>query len=157
MNDVASARSIWRNPNFRLLVSGQLVSQLGNQLQSLALPLVVLAITRSATQAGLILGISTATYLLVGLVAGALVDRWDRRRTMIWCEIGRAGVTASIPIAFTQDAVTLPQLYLVAILTGVLGVLFQTANSTALPHVVTPGQLPHALGATQAASSARPR
>lgn len=148
------APSIWRNRDFRLLLGGQLVSQLGNQVQSLALPLVVLAVTGSPTQAGLILGISTATHLLVGLVAGALIDRWDRRRTMVWCEVGRAALTASIPIAFARGVVTLPQLYLVAISTGILGVLFQAANSTALPNIVSPGQLPHALGATQAASSA---
>jgi MFS family permease len=149
-----AAPSIWRNASFRLLLSGQLVSQLGNQLQSLALPLVVLATTGSATQAGLVLGVSTATYLLTGLVAGALVDRWDRRRTMIWCELGRAALTATIPVALVWDAVSLPQLYLVAVLAGVLGVLFQTASSTALPNIVSSDQLPEALGATQAASSA---
>jgi MFS family permease len=151
-NDVPTALS--RNADFRLLVGGQLVSQVGNQLQSLALPLVVLTLTGSAVQAGLILAISTATYLLFGLVAGALVDRWDRKRTMIWSEIGRAVLTASIPVAFIWDAVSLAQLYAVAVLTGVLGVLFQTAYSTAMPHVVAPDQLPSALGISQAASSA---
>lgn len=151
-NDVPTALS--RNTDFRLLIGGQLVSQVGNQLQSLALPLVVLALTGSAVQAGAILAISTATYLLFGLVAGALVDRWDRKRTMIWSEVGRAVVTASIPVAYIWDAVSIPQLYVVAVVTGALGVLFQTANSTAMPHVVGQGQLPAALGISQAASSA---
>src|SRR5919199_3448671 len=115
MKDISAPRSgVWRNRDFRLLISGQLVSQLGNQLQFLALPLVVLSITGSATQAGLILGLSTATYLLVGLVAGALVDRWNRKRTMIWCELARAAITATIPVAFLWNAVTLAQLYVVA-------------------------------------------
>ncbi|MCU1583678.1 MAG: transporter [Microbacteriaceae bacterium] len=151
-NDVPTALS--GNIDFHLLVGGQLVSQVGNQLQSLALPLVVLTLTGSAVQAGAILAISTATYLLFGLVAGALVDRWDRKRTMIWCEVGRAVLTASIPVAFLWNAVSIPQLYAVAIITGALGVLFQTANSTAMPHVVAPQQLPAALGISQAASSA---
>ena len=151
-NDVPTALS--RNTDFRLLVGGQLVSQVGNQLQSLALPLVVFTLTGSAVQAGAILAVSTATYLLFGLVAGALVDRWDRKRTMIWSEMGRAVLTASIPVALIWEAVSLPQLYAVAILTGVLEVLFQTANSTTMPHVVAPGQLPAALGINQAASSA---
>jgi MFS family permease len=143
-----------RNNDFRLLVGGQLVSQVGNQLQSFALPLVVLTLTDSPVQAGAILAVSTATYLLFGFAAGALVDRWDRKRTMIWSEVGRAVLTASIPIGLIWDAVSLPQLYAVAILTGALGVLFQTANSAAMPHVVAPGQLPSALGVNQAASSA---
>ncbi len=114
----------------------------------------VLAITGSAAQAGLLLGISTGTYLLVGLIAGALVDRWNRKRTMVWCEVGRAALTATVPIALLWNAVTLPQLYAVAVATGVLTVLFQTANSTALPNIVRQEQLPAALGATHAASSA---
>lgn len=155
MKEISAPRTgVWRNRNFRLLISGQLVSQLGNQLQSLALPLVVLAITGSAAQAGLLLGISTATYLLVGLVAGALVDRWNRKRTMIWCEIGRAALTASVPMAFLVGAVTMAQLYLVAVATGVLTVLFQTANSAALPNILDEHDLPAALGATHAAGSA---
>ena len=150
----ARRTGVWKNADFRLLIGGQLVSQLGNQLQSLALPLVVLAITGSAAQAGLLLGISTATYLLVGLIAGALVDRWNRKRTMIWCEIGRAALTATVPIAFLFNAVSMPQLYVVAVANGVLTVLFQTANSTALPNIVRHEQLPAALGATRAAGSA---
>lgn len=150
----APRNGLWKNTNFRLLLGGQLVSQLGNQLQSLALPLVVLALTGSATQAGLLLGTSTATYLLVGLVAGALVDRWNRKRTMIWCELGRAAITATVPIAFAWGEVTMPQLYLVAITTGILTVLFQTANSAALPNIVPAAQVPAALGATHAAGSA---
>jgi MFS family permease len=121
---------IWRNGDFRLLLGGQLISQLGDSLQILALPLIVLSLTGSATQAGLVLGISTATYLLVGLVAGALVDRWNRKRTMIWCEVGRAVLTATVPLAMIFDALTMAQLYIVA------------------AH-----QLPDALGATHAAGS----
>lgn len=144
--------TVWRNRDFRLLTGGQLVSQLGNQLESLAIPLVVLSTTGSTTQAGTILGISTATYLIAGLIAGAFVDRWDRKRTMIWCELGRAVITVTVPIALALDAISMSQLYAVAILTGILTVLFQTANSTALPHIVSAQQLPDALGATQAVS-----
>jgi MFS family permease len=153
-NSIPPRDGVWQNGNFRLLIGGQLVSQLGNQLQGLAIPLVVLAITGSATQAGLLLGISTATYLLVGLVAGALVDRWNRKRTMIWCEIGRAVLTATVPVAVLWGTLTMAQLYVVALGTGVLTVLFQTANSTVLPNIVRPDHLPAALGATHAAGSA---
>lgn len=149
-----TSATIWRNRDFRLLTGGQVVSQLGNSLQGLALPLIVLSITGSTAQAGTILGISTATYLIAGLAAGAFVDRWDRKRTMIWCELGRAALTVTVPIALLCDAISMPQLYAVAILTGILTVLFQTANSSALPHIVPAGQLPAALGATQAMGSA---
>jgi MFS family permease len=149
-----TSATIWRNRDFRLLTGGQVVSQLGNSLQGLALPLIVLSITGSTAQAGTILGISTATYLIAGLAAGAFVDRWDRKRTMIWCELGRAALTVTVPIALLCNAISMPQLYAVAIVTGILTVLFQTANSSALPHIVPAGQLPDALGATQAMGSA---
>ncbi len=150
----AGAPSVWANADFRRLTSGQLISQLGNQLHSLALPLVTLSISGSTTQAGTVLGLGTATYLLMGLVAGGLVDRWDRRRTMIWTEVGRAALTATIPAALHWQVLTLAQLYVVALLTGILTVLFQTANTTAIPHLVPERQVPDALGATQAASRA---
>jgi len=150
----SAALAVWSNADFRRLTAGQLVSQLGNQLHSLALPLLVLSISGSATQAGTVLGLGTATYLLTGLVAGALVDRWDRNRTMIWTEVGRALLTATIPLALHWQVLTLAHLYLVAVLTGVLTVLFQTASTTAIPNIVSPEQIPEALGATQAAGRA---
>ncbi len=153
-HDTSTAPAVWSNADFRRLTAGQLVSQLGNQLQFLALPLVVLSTSGSATQASVILGLGTATSLLTGLVAGALVDRWDRNRTMIWTEIGRALLTATIPAALYWHALTLAHLYVVAVLTGVLTVLFQTANTTAIPNIIPEQQVPEALGATQAASRA---
>lgn len=146
--------SIWRNRDFGLLLGGQVVSYAGNQLQNLALPLVVLAIARSATQAGLTLGLNTIAYLFFGPLAGALADRWDRKTTMICCEIGRGLLTASIVVALSLGRLTMPQLYIVAFATGILTTIFQTANTAAMPNVVAPGQLPTALGYTQSAFSA---
>jgi MFS family permease len=150
----ASPRSLWRQHDFPLLLGGRLVSQLGDSLQFLALPLLVIALTGSSTQAGILLGSQTVVYLVFGLVAGALADRWDRKATMIWCEIGRAVVTASIPIAAAFGALGMPQLYAAAVLNGLLSTLFGAANSSALPNIVTTGELPRALGAAGAMSNA---
>jgi MFS family permease len=132
--------------DFRLLVGGRAVSQVGDQLQSLALPLVVIAVTGSTLQAGIVLGLQTIASLVLGLVAGALVDRWDRRRTMVRCELGRAVLVATIPIALAAHALALPQLCAVAVLNGALGTLFSAANSSAVPNLVPPADLPRALG-----------
>jgi MFS family permease len=147
----AEQRGIWRNRDFLLLISGQIVSFVGDQVQNLALPLIVLAITGSATQAGLVLGLHAFSYLLFGIVAGTLVDLWDRKRTMIWCEVGRAALTGSVALALWAHRIGMPQLYVVSVITGMLTTLFQTANTAALPNVVPPAQLPTALGATQSA------
>lgn len=148
-----SPRNLWRQRDFQLLVSGRLVSQLGDQLQFLALPLLVVALTGSATQAGVLLGLQTVVYLVFGLVAGALADRWDRKATMIWCEIGRGSLTATIPIAAAFGVLGMPQLYTIALLNGVLSTLFGAANSSALPNIVAKSDLPGALAAVGAISS----
>jgi MFS family permease len=150
----APPRSLWRQHDFRLLLGGRLVSQLGDSLQFLALPLLVITLTGSSTQAGILIGAQTVVYLLFGPLAGALADRWDRKATMIWCELGRAVVTASIPLAAAFGALGMPQLYAAALVNGALSTLFGAANTSALPNIVATGDLPRALGASGAVSSA---
>jgi MFS family permease len=147
-------RNLWRQQDFQLLLGGRLISQLGDQLQFLALPLLVVALTGSSTQAGIVLGLQTAAHFVFGLVAGALADRWDRKTTMIWCEIGRGSLTASIPIAAASGVLDMPQLYAIAVLNGALSTMFGAANSSALPNIVTRTDLPSALGAIGAMSNA---
>jgi MFS family permease len=146
-------RSLWRQHDLHLLLGGRLVSQLGDQLQFLALPLLVVALTRSSTLAGIVLGLQTVVHLVFGLVAGALVDRWDRKITMICCEIGRGFLTATIPVAAVCGVLGMPQLFAIAVLNGVLSTLFGAANSSALPNIVTTTDLPTALGAAGAMSN----
>lgn len=145
---------LFRNRDFSLLLSGQLVSALGDQAHFMALPLVVLALTGSAADAGIVLGLGTLSFLAFGLVAGALVDRWDRKATMIGCELGRAGLTAGLAVALWLDRLTMPQLCATAVLTGVLTTVFQVANTAALPNVVGPEHLSAALARSQSASGA---
>ena len=142
------------NRDFSLLLSSQLISVIGDQAQFMALPLVVLALTGSATQAGFVLGLGTVAFLAFGLFAGALVDRWDRKTTMIWCELGRTVLTSGVVVAAWLDRLTMPQLYATAVLAGILGTLFQVANTAALPNVVDARQLPTALGYQQSLGSA---
>ncbi len=138
-----------RDRNFTLLLSGRVISYAGDQIQDFAFLLLVLAMTGSSGQSGFVLGLNTASYLLFGLVAGALADRWDRRRTMIWCELGRAALAGGVALALWLDRLTLPHLYAVAVLAGVLTTLFEAANAAALPSIVGPDRLTRALGVTQ--------
>lgn len=156
MSDDASRRhqpALWRNRDYLLLQSGQVVSYVGNQQQFIALPLIVLALTGSAVQAGIAVSLNTIAVIAVSPVAGALADRWNRKRTMLLCDAGRMIATASIPVAFWLHALTMAQLYVVVTLAGALGTLFSVANTAALPNVVTPAQLPEALSQSQAAFS----
>lgn len=139
-----SARSLWRNRDFLLIWSGQTVSTLGTNISRLALPLLVLALTRSPALAGLLAAVRQLPYLLVSLPAGALVDRWDRKRAMIFCDLLRWLALGSVPLAFVLGHLTLVHLYLVALIEGTAYVVFSLAQISALPHVVEPAHLPRA-------------
>src|SRR2546425_3171246 len=144
---------LWRNHNYLLLQGGQLVSYIGNQQQGIALPLLVLALSGSVVQAGLAVSLSTIAVLVVSPLAGVLADKWNRKRTMVICDAGRMLITLTIPLALWFHALTMPQLYIVVTLAGVLGTMFSVANTAALPNVVTRDQLPVALSQSQAAYS----
>src|SRR5215469_3681604 len=90
---------LWRNRDYLLLWSGQAVSLLGSEASQLALPLLILSLTQSPAQAGIAGALRSLAYLLLGLPAGALIDRWDRKCTMILCDGGRALALGSIPLA----------------------------------------------------------
>ena len=138
------SRSLWRNRDFLLLWSGQTVSVLGTNISMLALPLLVLAVTHSPAQAGLLTAVRQLPYLLFSLPAGALLDRWDRKKTMIRCDLVRWIVLGSVPLAFMFGHLTLLQLYLVAFIEGTAYVFFSIAQIAALPQVVTKEHLPRA-------------
>lgn len=132
----AVAASLWRNRNLLILVGGQWVSQVGNTLFVMAVYWTVLARTGSRADLGYVgslLGLAS----VFGLVAGALVDRWDRRRTMIWVDVGRAVLAFALVALALRNA--LPVLLMVAlVLTMSLGSqFFYPAESALLPAVVS--------------------
>jgi MFS family permease len=140
----ARPRSLWRNGDFLLLWSGQTVSVLGTNISVLALPLLVLAVTHSPAQAGLITAARQIPYLLFSLPAGALLDRWDRKKAMIRCDLIRWIALGSVPLAFAFGHLTLAQLYIVAFVEGTAYVFFSIAQIAALPQVVSQEHLPRA-------------
>jgi MFS family permease len=141
---------LWRNRDFLLLWSGQTISTLGTRVTSLAYPLLVLAVTGSPAQAGLVGFAQTLPFLVWYLPAGALVDRWDRKRIMLVTDAGRAVALGSVVVALMADRLTLGQLLVVGFVEGSLYVFFQLAEGAALPHVVARSQLPAAVAQNQA-------
>jgi MFS family permease len=123
---------------FRRFWNGQAVSQLGDQVSMIALPLVaVLALDAGPAEMGYLGTAALVPNLLFSLHAGAWVDRRGRRRqTMIAADLGRALLVASVPAAYALDALTLAQLYGVAFATGTLSVLFSVSYSTLFTSIV---------------------
>ena len=146
--------SLWRHRNFVLLWSGQSVSEVGSSVTVLALPLTAVVVLRASTfGVGLLTAASTAAFALVALPAGALVDRWAKRRLMIWCDAARLVIIGSVPLAAVLGVLTLGQLYAVAVTAGVATVFFDVAYQSYLPVVVDRDHLIEGngkLGATQA-------
>jgi len=137
-------KPLWFNRDYMLLWSGQIVSNIGTQVSQLAFPLLILALTGSAAQAGFAGALRALPYVIFSLPAGALIDRWDRKRTMILCDAGRAISLASIPVAYALGDLTIIQLYLVSAIEGTLYVFFNIAEAACLPRVVPKEQLPAA-------------
>lgn len=140
----ARPASLWRNRDFLLLWFGQAISHIGSQISQLAFPALFLALTGSPAQTGLMTATRALPYVLFGLPAGALIDRWDRRRVMLICDAGRALALGSIPLAMALDALSSAQLYIVAFVEGTLFIFFSLAETACLPQVVEKAQIPEA-------------
>ncbi|MEV5965672.1 MFS transporter [Kribbella sp. NPDC051952] len=122
---------------FRKLWIGQLVSASGSAITSVALPLVaVLTLQASAVQMGALSALTIAPHLVFGLQAGVWVGRWSLRRVLIWTDLGRLVLLGSVPAAAALDLLGIEQLYVVAVLTGVLTLLSDTASQTMIPSLV---------------------
>jgi predicted MFS family arabinose efflux permease len=137
-------KSLWLNRDYMLLWSGQTISNVGTEVTQLAFPLLILSLTGSAAQAGFAGALRALPYVIFSLPAGALIDRWNRKRAMIFCDTGRAISLASIPVALAIGRLTILQLYLVAMIEGTLFVFFNIAEAACLPRVVPKEQLPAA-------------
>jgi MFS family permease len=144
------APTLLRNRDFMLLWSGQVVSTLGSRISALAFPLLVLAVTDSPAQAGLVGFAQALPYLIWFLPAGALVDRWSRKRVMLVADAGRGVALATVAVAILLDRITVAHLLVVAFVEGTLYVFFQLAEGAALPHVVPRPQLSTAVAQNQA-------
>ncbi|MFG2372645.1 MFS transporter [Streptomyces sp. NPDC048504] len=135
----SASGSLWRDRRFVRFWCGQSVSQFGDRISELALPLMAVgALHASANQVALLTALVWTPNLL-GLFLGAWVDhRPAKRRLMLLADVIRAAVLLSLPIAYALDTVTLSQLYTVAVLTGTAAVVFNTAYSSFFAHLVPP-------------------
>src|SRR3954470_14194476 len=135
-------RSLWHHRDFDLLWGGQTISKIGTEISTLALPLIAIHVLHATTfEVGALTAVEFLPFLLVGLPAGAWVDRMRRRRVLMVADIGRFMALGSIPLAHSFATLTLVHLFVVAFVTGVLTVFFDVAYQSYLPELVERGQL----------------
>jgi MFS family permease len=128
---------LWHHLDFRRLWIGETVSQFGTQVSQLALPLVAILIVHATTfEVGLLTALEMAAFLVVGLPAGAWVDRMRFRNVLIVNDLLRAVALGSIPFAQWLGVLSIGQLYAVAVVTGTSTVFFDVAYQSYLPELV---------------------
>jgi len=130
--------AIFRNRDFTLLWTGQLISTIGSSLTSLSASILVFRLTGSAASVGLMLMATAAPTILVGLLAGVFVDRYDRKHIMIAADLSRGVLVFLIPLLLRQS---IAWLYVIVMLTSAISQFFDPAHESVLPEIATDEEL----------------
>src|SRR5512143_516541 len=130
--------AVFQNRNFSLMWIGQLVSTMGSALTSLAASILVYRVTNSALSVGLMLMATAAPSLLIGLIAGVFVDRYDRKRIMIAADLIRAVLVVLIPFLLPAG---IAWLYIIVMLSSAVGQFYDPAHDSVLPEIATDEEL----------------
>lgn len=127
-----------KSHDYRRLWIAQFISVIGDKVHQIAMSLLVYEVTGSIMQVGLMLAVTTLPAVLFGVVAGAYVDRWDRRSTMLIADLARALVVLSVPWLVHLG---MPFFYLAAFTVASISLLFEPARLSLIPELVEPEQL----------------
>ena len=132
---------LWHR-DFRLLWFGETISEVGNAMAVVAVPLLAVTVLHASTfTVSALVAAAWLPWLLIGLPAGAWVDRLPCRAVMVICDAISAALYASVPAAAWLGVLTIAQLLAVAVLGGVASVFFNTAYQVYLPSLVAPERL----------------
>jgi MFS family permease len=148
------ASPLWSNQAFVRVWAAASISIFGSLITRIALPLVaILTLNAGPIEVAILRSMDVAAALIVGLVAGAWVDRLRRRPVLIWADLGRAVLLGSIPLSFLLGTLALWQLLAVAGLAAVLTTFFDAADNAYLPTIVERERLVEANSALAASGS----
>ena len=149
------ASPLWRNQAFVRVWSAATISIFGSLVTRIALPLAaILVLGSGAIEVAILRSLDLVATLILGLVAGAWVDRLRRRPVLIWADLGRAALLGSIPVAFALGVLTFWQLLIVSGLAAILTTFFDSADNAYLPTIVERDRLVEANSALAASGSA---
>ena len=132
------------NRNFNLLLGGQLVSQVGDKFHMLAVAFLVLKTTGSPAKMGLILFCSIFPSMLLGLVSGTFIDRYNRKTIIIGADVARGLVVSGLALCFYLNVLSFPVLLMAQIVLSVCTAFFDPAIPAIIPQIVNSDQLTRA-------------
>jgi Na+/melibiose symporter-like transporter len=142
LSDTVRERSVWANRDFLYLWGATVISQLGTQITFLGLPfLAVTMLNATPLQTSVLAMLGWVPVVALGFVAGAIIDRGRRQPVLIWCDVARAVVMLTVPVAYLFGGLSLWQLYAVVLLMGVFSTFFDTAYQARVPSLVPDTQL----------------
>ena len=144
---------LWRNRDFMLLQSGQLLSTFGSNVSRIAYPLLTLAVTHSAAKAGYVGAVIFLPLLVFSLPAGVAADRVDRRALMIASDVAGAASVGALAAIVIVHRTTFWIILVVAFVDSAAGVFFRAGNSGAFRAVVPQSQLADASSVSMARGS----
>lgn len=139
---------------FLVFLIGQLVSRLGDSLYTFAIPWISYELTHSAVVMGSMYAVSVLPIILFGPIIGMFVDYWDRRRLMIFADVTRAILVASLPLMQMLGILQLWELYIVSFLLAGLSLLFDVSIVAVIPHIIGDKNLTKANAAYQLVNQA---
>ncbi|WP_404429760.1 MFS transporter [Microbacterium lacus] len=139
--------SLWRDRNFLTLWGGQTFAQFGAQITELALPvLAVLVLNANEFEIGVINAAGFAAFLVIGLPAGAWIDRMRKRHVMIAADLVRALALATVPLLWWAGVLDVWHLVVIALVMSVATVFFDVSYQSIVPSLVRPTQIAEANG-----------
>lgn len=139
---MVASRSLWRNPDFLKLWTGQTISEIGSRITRDGLPFAAVTLLGATpTQMGVLIALGGIASLIAGPLAGMLADRYRRLPLLIWSDVGRAVILAIVPLAALQGWLSLHVLYIVVAAAGLLTIVFDVAYQSLLPSLVPKDQL----------------
>jgi MFS family permease len=154
-HDITPSAGLWRNGAFLRVWSAATISVFGSFVTRMALPFVAILVLKAGPiEVAVLRSLELVAALVVGLAAGAWVDRLRRRPVLIWADLGRAALLGSIPLAALGGWLTLPQVFVVAAAAAILTTFFDVADRAYLPTIVPRTDLVRANGALAATTSA---
>jgi MFS family permease len=128
-----SGWELLRTKNFGLLFSGQVISQIGDGMNKVALLWFVYELTGSAFKMAIIGLLQTIPPLVFGPLIGVYLDRMKKKPVLIWVDLIRTGLVLLIPLLYTMGALTLERLYVLVFATSIVSTVFGPALASAVP------------------------
>ena len=136
------APSLWRHGGFLRLWAGETASQFGEQFGNLAIPVIAVSVLGATSfEVGLLNAAETLAFLVIGLPAGAWIDRWIKRKVMLRADLIRALLLAAIPVLWFTHLLAFWQLVIVATAVGVCSVFFDVSYQSFIPNLVRNEQI----------------